>query len=223
MWGARPEPIALLEAEDGVQQALGLVQALSRYDPVTGSHLQRLPIYTEILARELATHPRHRAALRELLGHLPRASTLHDVGKLHVPETILRKRGALTAAEFALMKHHTTSGGRTLRQLARFLPVHPLLHLGHDIALYHHERWDGSGYPFGLRGAQIPLSARIVALADVYDALTSERPYKPAYSHALARSLISAASGSHFDPDLVEAFRRCEEAFLHQSTPPVAA
>jgi putative two-component system response regulator len=223
MLGTRPEGIATLEPHGAAQQAFALVLALSRRDPVTGSHLQRLPIYTHLLATELGSHPRHRAVLRRRVEFLPKASTLHDVGKLHVPEAILRKRGALTATEFTLMKHHTTAGGRALRELARLAPADPFLALGQDIALYHHERWDGRGYPFGLRRSQIPVSARIVALADVYDALTSERSYKPAYSHDMARSLIVAQSGAHFDPDLVEAFRACEDDFLRQSTMHVAA
>lgn len=223
MWETRPEPLALIEPAGGEQRAFALVQALARHDPVTGAHLQRLPFYTGVLADELGSHPRHRGTLRGLLAFLPRASTLHDVGKLHVPGAILRKPGALTAAEFARMKHHTTTGGRVLRELAHGASGSPYLSLGHDIALYHHERWDGSGYPFGLRGSQIPLAARIVALADVYDALTSVRPYKPAYSHDVARNLIVTQSGAHFDPDVVEAFRRCEIVFLGHSARHVPA
>ncbi len=197
--------------------AAHLVAALCHHDPITGSHLQRLPVYTEILAQQLAAHPRHRLALQDLLEWLPLASTLHDVGKLRVPQRLLRKPGPLTTEEFALMKRHTTQGGRTLQELCWRDPQDPWLRLGCDIALHHHERWDGSGYPFGLHAQAIPLAARIVALADVYDALTSERPYKPAYDHALARKLILGQAGAHFDPDLVEAFMSCEAAFLQAS------
>jgi len=187
--------------------ALALAKTLMLHDPVTGLHLERLPLYTEMLAAALAAHPRHRGVLsRDMLGVLPRASTLHDVGKLGISETILRKAGRLTPQEFAIMKRHTTTGGRTLQELLHRAPGNVFLALGRDIALYHHERWDGAGYPFGLRGARIPLVARIVALADVYDALTSERPYKPAYSHAAAWRFIVSQAGAHFDPDVVEAF-----------------
>ena len=207
------------EAEGGVgpPAAADLVAALRRHDPITGSHLQRLPVYTELLARQLAAHPRHRQALHDILEWLPLASTLHDVGKLRIPQRLLRKPGPLTAEEFTLMKRHTTQGGRTLQELCWRDPEDPWLRLGRDIALHHHERWDGSGYPFGLRGTAIPLVARIVALADVYDALTSERPYKPAYEHALARKLILVQAGAHFDPDLVEAFMSQEAAFSQAS------
>ena len=200
--------------------ALALVAALGRHDPVTGAHLQRLPLYTELLTRELATHPRHRGVLQPLRTLLPQASTLHDVGKLRIPERILRKRGALTAEEFALMKRHTMHGGQALQELAGIRPDDAFLALGRDIALYHHERWDGGGYPFGLRGAQIPLAARIVALADVYDALTSVRPYKPAYDHDVARTLIRAQTAAHFDPDVVEAFLSREPEFARTSRQP---
>jgi len=198
------------------------VAALGRHDPVTGAHLQRLPLYTELLARELGTHPRHKAVLQPVRMLLPQASTLHDIGKLRIPERILRKRGPLSAEEFALMKRHTMHGGQALQELARQAPGDVFLTLGRDIALYHHERWDGSGYPFGLRGAQIPVAARIVALADVYDALTSERPYKPAFDHEVARTLIRAQSGAHFDPDVVEAFLARVLEFACTSRQPAA-
>lgn len=194
--------------------ALDLVDALARYDPVTGAHLRRLPVYTGLLAAVLATHPRHRFALRASLQWLPQASTLHDVGKLEIPGHILRKRGTLAASEFSVMKRHTTCGGRMLRQFAAAAPEDRLLALGCEIAFYHHERWDGSGYPFGLRGDRIPLGARIVALADVYDALTSARPYKPAFSHDVARRLMLEQAGAHFDPDVIEAFLSCENEFV---------
>jgi HD-GYP domain-containing protein (c-di-GMP phosphodiesterase class II) len=205
--------------------ALALAKTLMLHDPVTGSHLERLPLYTGFLAAELCGHPRHRRVLLPELVHvLPRASTLHDVGKLGIPEHILRKSAPLTLEEFAIMKRHTTVGGRTLQELARRDPRNLFLAVGCEIALYHHERWDGSGYPFGLRGPRIPLVARIVALADVYDALTSERPYKRAYAHSVARRLIVAQAGAHFDPDVVEAFLACEEAFLHtRATRPAPA
>ena len=201
--------------------ALDLVAALGRHDPVTGAHLRRLPLYTALLTDELAAHPRHRVALQPHRALLPLASTLHDVGKLHIPERILRKRGPLSAEEFVLMKRHTMHGRQALQELVRQDPDDAFLALGADIALYHHERWDGSGYPFGLRGPHIPLVARIVALADVYDALTSERPYKPAFDHDVARTLIRTQCGAHFDADVVEAFLVREPEFARTSHQPV--
>ena len=183
-------------------------------DPVTAAHLARLSDYTQILAQQVARHPRFRRALTaDLLRVLPEASTLHDVGKLSTPRHLLHKAGRLTVDEFTIMKRHTTCGGRALRELVQRAPGNLLLSVGEQIAMYHHERWDGSGYPFGLRGLQIPLAARLVALADVYDALTSVRPYKPAYSHEQSRRFIASQSGSHFDPDIVEAFRLCAHHF----------
>lgn len=195
--------------------ALALRRMLEQHDPITGAHLARLPEYTRILARRVAQHPRYRRVFSaDLLAVLPEASTLHDVGKLGIPRSLLLKAGRLTVEEFAIMKRHTTSGGRVLRELARRAPGDLLLALGVQIAMYHHERWDGRGYPFGLRGLQIPLAARVVAVADVYDALTSVRPYKPAYSHEQSRQFIVSQAGTHFDPDIVDAFVRCADRFL---------
>jgi HD-GYP domain-containing protein (c-di-GMP phosphodiesterase class II) len=195
--------------------AMALAKTLALHDPVTGSHIERLPEYTRLLTTELARHPRYRQTLLPaLLDVLPQASTLHDVGKLGIPEQILRKSGRLTVQEYAIMKRHTTAGGRTLQELAHRSPQNLFLAVGREVALYHHERWDGRGYPFGLHGTQIPLVARIVAVADVYDALTSERPYKGAYSHDTARRVIVADAGAHFDPDVVEAFLSSEAAFF---------
>jgi putative two-component system response regulator len=141
-------------------------------------------------------------------------SPLHDIGKVGIPDAVLRKPGRLNAAEFEIMKTHTTLGAETLdAALARF-PEARFLHVARNIAAAHHERWDGSGYPLGIAGEQIPLCARVVALADVYDALTTRRCYKEAYSHLVARSIIETDSGKHFDPRVVAAFLAAEEEFL---------
>ena len=115
------------------------------------------------------------------------------------------------------MKTHSELGGKTLEEIESRLNYHSFLAMGRDIAYDHHERWDGSGYPKGLAGEEIPLSARIVALADVYDALTTKRPYKQAFSHEQAREIILAGDGSHFDPDVVRAFLESQDAFLNIS------
>jgi putative two-component system response regulator len=163
----------------------------------------------------LATQGRDQPVLTEIICRsLPRASMLHDIGKVGIPDAILQKPARLSAEEFAVIQRHPTIGGRTLEKLCELDPEDVFLKLAHEIALHHHERWDGSGYPFSLSQEQIPLSARIVALADVYDALTSERPYKRAYSHEITRGLIIAQSRSHFDPLVVEAFLAREIDFM---------
>jgi putative two-component system response regulator len=141
-------------------------------------------------------------------------SPLHDIGKVGIPDSVLLKPARLTAAEFDIMKTHTTVGAETLDAALREYPGATFLEMARDIAATHHERFDGSGYPQGLVGSEIPLCGRIVALADVYDALTSKRVYKDAFAHASARETIVAESGTHFDPDVVSVFLECEEQFL---------
>jgi putative two-component system response regulator len=141
-------------------------------------------------------------------------SPLHDIGKVGIPDRVLLKAGPLTREEFEIMKRHTIIGGETLEAAVRAHPEAQFLAMARDIAMTHHERYDGTGYPRGLRGEAIPLCGRITALADVYDALTSARVYKPAFSHETARDEIVQGRGSHFDPDVVEAFLQQEDDFL---------
>jgi response regulator RpfG family c-di-GMP phosphodiesterase len=195
--------------------AVALTQVVTMRDPITGTHLERLAEYVAVLVAQLARKPRDRGMLTdEVQRCLPGASMLHDIGKVGIPDAILQKPARLTPEEFAVIQRHPTIGGRTLERLCRLDPQDVFLHLAHEIALHHHERWDGSGYPFSLAQERIPLAARIVALADVYDALTSERPYKRAYSHEVTRGLIIAQSRSHFDPLVVEAFLEREVDFM---------
>ena len=141
-------------------------------------------------------------------------SPLHDIGKVGIPDCVLLKPGALNDQEFEVMKTHTTLGAQTLEAALRQFPGVHFLQMGRDIAASHHERFDGSGYRQGLSSDSIPLCARIVAVADVYDALTSKRVYKRAFDHAVARSIIVKESGSHFDPDVVDAFLQNEARFV---------
>jgi PAS domain S-box-containing protein len=176
-----------------------LARAAEFRDDDTGQHTHRVGETVARIAAALG-FPADEASL------LVRAALLHDIGKIGIPDSILLKPGRLTPDEFAAMRTHTTRGAGIL-QGSR----HRLLQLAEEIARSHHERWDGAGYPHGLAGEAIPLSGRIVAVADVFDALTNARPYKPAWSREAALAEIAAGAGSHFDPRVVEAFLRAEE------------
>jgi putative two-component system response regulator len=184
-------------------------------DPETGAHLERVRSYCRVLARRLQLKPRFRATLdAEYVRLIYDTSPLHDIGKVAIPDAILLKPGKLTPAEFGIMKTHTQRGAETLSAALAEFPHTPFLSMARDIAISHHEKYDGSGYPRGLAGEQIPLCGRIVALADVYDALTSKRVYKDAFDHERAKEIIVAQSGKHFDPHVVEAFLAEEAQFI---------
>jgi response regulator RpfG family c-di-GMP phosphodiesterase len=186
---------------------MGMARLAESRDGQMSGHLERICEYARLLAGRLTRETRFAAFLdEEYVETISRSAALHDIGKVGIPDSILLKPGKLTAAEFEVMKTHTTLGGTTLSELATQHGSFFMLRMGRDIAFAHHERWDGSGYPSGLRGDTIPLSARIVALCDVYDALTSQRIYKTAISHARAAGLIRAEAGKHFDPQLVGLF-----------------
>jgi putative two-component system response regulator len=180
-------------------------------DPETGQHLERMRNYCWILARWLRRE--FLEITDEFVDTLYQTSTLHDIGKVGIPDSVLLKPGRLTASEFEVMKTHTNIGAQTLSAAMRQFPEVNYLAMARDIALTHHECFDGSGYPQGLRGTQIPLCGRIVALADVYDALTSQRPYKAAYEHEVARRLILETL-DRFDPRVLTAFLELESEFV---------
>jgi putative two-component system response regulator len=144
-------------------------------------------------------------------------SPLHDIGKVGIPDAVLLKPGPLTKEEFEIMKRHVTIGGETLAAATKAHPDAKFLSMARDIAFTHHERYDGTGYPFGLQGKQIPLCGRLTALSDVYDALRSQRVYKPKFSHEKARQIILDGMGTQFDPDVVEAFLRREDEVVRIS------
>ncbi len=145
---------------------------------------------------------------------LVQCSVLHDIGKVGIPDSILFNSKKFGIDEFEVMKRHSVFGGAALEEAAHEAgDKESYLYLAKDVAYYHHERWDGSGYPFGLKGEEIPLSARVVAVADVYDALTTERRYKRSYSHEEARDVIVAEKSKQFDPELVETFLEVEGQF----------
>lgn len=183
-------------------------------DYETGAHLDRTRDYCRMLAAWLAEHPQHKDTITEdYVRRIYETSPLHDIGKVGVPDAVLLKPGKLTAEEFEEVKKHTTIGAETLKQVEARYPGNKFIAMGEEIARSHHEKWDGKGYPDGLAGENIPLSARIMALVDVYDALRSQRPYKEAFSHEKSRDIIVADKGKHFDPLMVEAFLALEDKF----------
>jgi len=187
-------------------------------DPETGRHLERIQSYAQILAEHLAADGRPEPLDPVYLLNIYLTSPLHDIGKVGIPDCVLLKPGRLTDEEFQIMKNHSQIGADTLAAAVRQYPGVEYLRMAKDIALTHHERFNGTGYPDGLEGEAIPLCGRIVALADVYDALTSKRVYKEAFTHSIARSIIIEESGEHFDPGVVAAFLRAEDAFEETRT-----
>jgi putative two-component system response regulator len=183
-------------------------------DPETGAHLERIREYSRELAEHLAQFDELASEIdADFIRAIFLTSPLHDIGKVGIPDNVLLKPGRLTSEEFEIMKQHTTIGQQTLQAALSACPNAGYLRLARDIAAAHHEKYDGTGYPHGLAGDDIPLSARIVALADVYDALTTKRVYKEAFSHEVAREIIVEESGKHFDPRVVDAFLHKEHIF----------
>ena len=177
-------------------------------DPETGYHILRTQNYVRSLALQLRQHPRFSDFLdSRTIDLLTKSAPLHDIGKVGIPDNILQKPGPLTPVEWMIMKTHARLGSDAIEQAENDVaqPI-AFLTLAKEIAHWHHEKWDGSGYPDGLKGEDIPVSARLMAVADVFDALISPRVYKPAMSYKKAREIITEGSGSHFDPDIVAAF-----------------
>jgi putative two-component system response regulator len=183
-------------------------------DPETGGHIKRTQNYVKALARQLKNHPRFRDELNEeTIELLYLSAPLHDIGKVGVADSILLKSGPLSEAEFQEMKRHTHYGHEALLITERKLGRSGFLRYAREIAYTHQEKWDGTGYPQGLKGDRIPISGRLMALADVYDALISKRVYKPPMSHDRAVEIIREGRGSHFDPDVVDAFVALADTF----------
>jgi PAS domain S-box-containing protein len=193
---------------------LGLAKLAEYRDEGTGTHLERIREYAKVLTEELAQNPAFRSIITsDYIDDIYQSSILHDIGKVGIPDAILLKPDKLTAQEFEIIKRHTLLGGDVIRAIESQIEGKSFLKMGKEIAYNHHEKWDGSGYPMGLKGENIPLSARIVALADVYDALTTERFYKRAYTHAKSTQIILSLNGSHFDPRVVEVFEQLKDEF----------
>ena len=185
-------------------------------DPETGAHLERIREYCKVVASRLAHLDKYTSTIDDAyISGLHAASPLHDIGKVGIPDHVLLKPGKLTPDEWVIMKTHSLLGGEMLRNVDLQHPGNTFIRLGIEIAEGHHEKYDGSGYPHGLKGDAIPLSARILAISDVYDALTSARCYKKAFSHEESCRIIAEGSGTHFDQDVVDAFFAQEDDFRH--------
>ena len=188
-------------------------------DNETGNHIRRTQLYVKALAEHLRDHPRFAHVLTDrMVDLLYKSAPLHDIGKIGIPDAILLKPGKLTVQEFEVMKTHTTLGRNAIEEAERRLGMRvAFLSVSKEIAYSHQEKWDGSGYPEGLKGDAIPVSARLMAVADVYDALISKRVYKPAFPHEQACATIVKGRGTHFDPDMVDAFVAIAQDFLRIS------
>jgi PAS domain S-box-containing protein len=209
----------LLESARKLQNAraatiLGLAKLAEYRDEGTGTHLERIREYARLLADEMTRRSPWKGRIdQKFVDDVFQSAILHDIGKVGIPDAVLLKPGELTAEEFEVVKCHTLFGGDAISAIEARIEGRSFLDTGRQIAYCHHEKWDGSGYPRGLKGQQIPLAARIVALADVYDALTTKRFYKDALTHQQAREIILACRGTHFDPLVVDVFLGLEGEF----------
>ncbi|HEY8344640.1 MAG TPA: HD domain-containing phosphohydrolase [Bacillota bacterium] len=194
-------------ADTQMAMVYSLIKLAESRDDETGEHIERVAIICQLIANNLRGREKYRDYIDdEYIEKLVKVSPLHDIGKVGIPDHILLKAGRLSPEEYELMKTHTTIGAKILLEVMEKYPDNGFLELAISIAKFHHEKWDGSGYPLGLAGTAIPLSARIMAIADVYDALRSKRIYKEGLSHERSLNIIQQGSGSVFDPEIVEAF-----------------
>jgi putative two-component system response regulator len=203
-----------LERRDKITIDL-LAKASDMRDHETGAHIERVVLFTEVIVNDLLACPHGTYQITNQYGRdIVDAVKLHDLGKLAMPDNVLLKPGKLTEEEFRIIKTHPIYGSKMLSQAIEKMGEDSLLWTAFEIVYGHHEKWDGTGYPNGVKGDKIPLSARIAAVADVFDALTSERPYKHAWTPEEAFALIYADAGRHFDPYLTEIVKRHEEEFI---------
>jgi adenylate cyclase len=209
---AKQMTLLVARTQEGI---IGSFCSMSEYrDPETGAHIKRTQEYIKALAKHLQKHPKFKTVLtNETIELLFKAAPLHDIGKIGIRDHILLKPGRLDHDEFEIMKLHPQIGADIIQSVAAQIGWNPFMETAHQICLYHQEKWDGSGYPQGLAGEEIPISARLMALADVYDALISKRVYKPAFPHIFAVGIIREGKNSHFDPLVVEAFESIHEQF----------
>lgn len=207
----------VLEVSEAQQATIFTLAKLAELrDDDTGAHLERVRVYCELLAQRLGEgSPYADHICTEFIDCIQHASPLHDIGKVAIPDHILLKPGKLTAEEFAVMKTHAVIGAENMQVVFNRYADNPFIGMGIEIALYHHERWDGSGYPDGLVGKNIPLSARIMAVADCYDAIRSNRCYRKGLDHETVMGILLKESGTHFDPEIIKAFVSLEDKFNH--------
>ncbi len=183
-------------------------------DGITGKHIQRTSLFCRELAVVLQRDSVYAGEISDMFIYdIFHAAPLHDIGKIGIPDSILMKPGKLTAEEFEIMKTHSTIGAENLQKVQALYPNNSFINMGVNLARSHHEKWNGTGYPQGLSGEQIPLCGRIMALVDVYDAVSSKRPYKEASTHEQTVEIIRQGSGTHFDPVIVQAFLSIESTF----------
>jgi putative two-component system response regulator len=194
---------------------LAMASMAETRDSETGNHIRRTQHYVKALAQRLQDHPRFAATLTDqFIGLLYKSAPLHDIGKVGIPDRILLKPGHLDREEFEIMKMHAVYGRDTIMLVEKHIGgSNSFLMYAREVAHSHQEKWDGSGYPQNLVGEEIPLSARLMAVADVYDALISKRVYKPAFTHEQALDVMRKGRGSHFDPDVLDAFLAIETEF----------
>ncbi|MCW8883801.1 MAG: HD domain-containing protein [Motiliproteus sp.] len=225
---------AIVHSEENHRQELSVVQdaailclaAMARVkDHSTGNHILRTQHYVKALAEHLRLHPRFMSALDDddVIDLLYKTAALHDIGKVVIPDHILQKQGRLTDDEFEVMKKHPRFGYEAVKTAESLLSnqiteqAQRFLKLAQEVTLNHHEHWDGTGYPNGLEGENIPVAARLMAVADVYDAVVSRRPYKDACPHTMATQILMDGRGSHFDPAVIDAFEELEDTFARIS------
>lgn len=193
----------------------GMASLIENRDLETGQHIARTGRFVKLLAERARAEGVYAEQLTDhFIEQMTMLAPLHDIGKILVPDRILQKPGKLTPEEFETMKRHAAEGGKVVREIMDGIADEDSVRFAADIATYHHERWNGTGYPEGRRGEEIPLSARIMAIADVFDALISERCYKRAYPASEAFEIIRSEAGHHFDPQLVRVFLNHKEEFL---------
>jgi len=202
----------VLELQNAILRAMA--ELVENRDDITGKHLERTQSYLGLLINAISDHPLYADEIRGWnIDLVLLSSQLHDVGKIVVKDDILRKPGKLLEAEFNEIKKHTTFGEKIIDKIKRNATEHEFLEHARIFAVTHHEKWDGTGYPRGLKGTDIPLQGRLMAIADVYDALVSERPYKGAFTHEKAVEIIMAGKGTHFDPNLADVFFKISDKF----------
>ncbi|MBP5732754.1 MAG: HD domain-containing protein, partial [Lachnospiraceae bacterium] len=189
-----------------------LADIVENRDQSTGDHIRKTAAYTKVILEKMREMGYHKDLLTDTyISHVVKSAPLHDIGKIQIPDAILNKPGKLTDEEFEIMKKHTVAGKTIIEQTISTMPEADYLQEAMNLTTYHHEKWNGKGYPYGLAGEDIPLSARVMAVADVFDALVSRRCYKEPFSFEKAMEIIQKDAGTHFDPDVVKAFLESQD------------